>query len=120
MHPSFRLHEICCRLIDSLLAHTGHVHGKNPNPYPGILFAPVCLFEILLTRLAHDMAGINGSASLSIGGLNLERASACSYTHTILDVIVDDKVQLFICKIIILGQHSIDFFYNRFGFLNFK
>ena len=41
MHPSFRLHEICYRLIDALLAHADHVHGKNPSPHPGIFFALV-------------------------------------------------------------------------------
>ena len=47
-HPFFRLHEICCHLTDVLLAHTDHVDDKNPSPYSGIFFAPVCLFEIVL------------------------------------------------------------------------
>ena len=71
VHPSFRLHEICYRLINALLAHTDHVHGKNPSPYSGILFFPVCLFEIVFICPSHSTSGIDGSSKLSVRGVKI-------------------------------------------------
>ena len=82
MRPSFRLHEICCRLTDALLAHADHIHGKNPSPYLGILFAPACLFEIVLICLSHNTSEIDGSGNLSARGLNLEQIFACSCIYS--------------------------------------
>ena len=69
VHPSFRLHEICYRLINVLLAHTNHVYGKNPSPYSGILFSPVRFFEIVFICPSHSTSGIDGSSKLSVRGL---------------------------------------------------
>ena len=80
VHQSFRLHETCCRLTDALLAHANHVHGKDSNQHPGIFFAPVCLFEIVLICLSHNTSEIGGSRNLSVRGLNLKRIFACSYS----------------------------------------
>ena len=74
------LRDICYCLAYTFPAHMGRVHGENLSPYPGILFVPVCFFEISLARLAHDMSEINGSASPSLGGLNLEQTFVCSYS----------------------------------------
>ena len=72
MHPSFRLHEICCRFVYTLPAHTDRVHGKNPSPHLGILFAPICFFEILPACFVHDASEIDRSTNRLFGGLNLE------------------------------------------------
>ena len=82
MRPSFRLHEICCCLTDALLAHPGHIHGKNSSPHHGILFAPTCLFEIVLICLSHNTSEIDGSGNLSARELNLERIFACSCIYS--------------------------------------
>ena len=94
MHPSFRLHEICCRLAYALLAHADHMHGKNPSPYSGIFFAPICLFEIVLICLSHNTSGIDGSRNFSVRGLNLERIFACSYTYA--ELTNDESVLLIV------------------------
>ena len=81
MHSPCGLHEICCYLVYALLVRTDHVHDKNPGTYLGIIFAPVCLFEIVLICSAHSTSEIDGSRNLSVRGLNLEQIFACRYRY---------------------------------------
>lgn len=32
----------------------------------------------------------------------------CILPHAILDIVVDDEVELFVCKAVVLGQHAVD------------
>ena len=46
-------------LVYALFAYMCHVYGRNSFPYTGILFAPVCLFEISLACLAYGASEID-------------------------------------------------------------
>ena len=104
MRPSFRLHEICCRLTDALLAHADLRDPARPDGYAKLLphnvepalrytrqesepvswnpFRSGMPFGIVIICPSHNASEIDGSRNLSARGLDLERifARSCIYS----------------------------------------
>ena len=50
----------------------------------------------------------------------VQLAVSVPQSHTILDIVVDDEIQFLVGEAVMFGKDTVNFVYNRLGFLNLE